>query len=469
MSQLSRRQILDRIAAGESLHGINLVRADLAGLDMVGADFTEANLRMADLACSDMRDARLTGCFLSGALLDKTNLSGANLVQASMIGCTLKEANLARADISGADLTGANLEGAVLEGAYLVGTFLNETDLTGANLAGVYIRMAQLEGSNLSGASLENADFSHANLSGVRLDDSCMVGANLAGANLSASTLTGADLRHADLTGADLSGCNLTGAKLNGIKFDGIKLADAWAEWVDLSPESNERDRALLEDVFVGIIGKPTAQVLVEGRITDNVYAVVLSHLCEFQVSNSRYADVKLKAINQGIGSSALYLEAEREASLAAYLAALAEIIGKGSAEFSERLKSVIAEEVEAASGAARSPFDFSDSPLDLDDPLGPPPFDLSAPLNMGASAAVGRVPRPTTSARAEALKRTDFWNREKAIVILTGDRQVWFEATSSESLTLHPPRSPVTGVDLVRGRFVADGSRRHRHQATPK
>ena len=111
------------------------------------------------------------------------------------------------------------------------------------------------------------------------------------------------------------------------------KLADAWAEWVDLSPGGNDEERSSLEEAFVGIVGKPLAEFLVEGSVGDEVWAAVLEHLCEFRNSNSVHRDITLRAIHQGIRSSALYLEAEHEVSLAAYLAEFADIIGKGSIE----------------------------------------------------------------------------------------------------------------------------------------
>jgi uncharacterized protein YjbI with pentapeptide repeats len=446
MSQLSRGDILDRLAGGESFRGINLVRADLSAMDLARIDLSEANLRMADLSRADLTEARLTGCFLSGATLNEANLTGANIVEASLIGVLLKGADLSRADLSGADLTGAGLESARLVGAYLVGTFLNETNLSRADLTNAYIRMAQMAGSTLTGAMLESADLSHADLSGVRLDGCCLVGANLTGANLSASTLAGSDLRGADLTGSDLRGCNLTGAKLRGVKSYGAKLEDAWAEWVDLSADSSQEDRASLEEAFVGMVGRPVAQMIVEGRVSDSVWAVILSHLCEFQAMHPQNADVRLKAIHHGVSSSALYLEANSELSLAAYFAELVGMIGKGSMELAERLASSVADRRPDPQGSEAVPpsllelfaRESSDQQFNLDDPLG-----LMA------------------TSHVEALQRTAFWTSEKAIAILTGNRQLWLEAVSSESLTLRPPHGSAVGLDVVRGRFVIDDRRR--------
>jgi len=440
MPQLSRGDILDRVARGEGLRAANLVRTDLSAMDLAQVDLAEANLRMADLNRANLREAKLTGCFLSGAHLSDASLTGANLVEASMIGATLKASDLSSADLSGSDLTGANLQGAQLVGAYLVGTFLNETDLSGANLNGAFVRMAQMAGSNLAGASLESADLSYTDLSGVRLDGCCMLSANLTGANLSGSTLKGCDLRGADLTGADLTGCNLTGARLRDVRFAGVKLADAWAEWVDMAIDGIE-DRASLEEVFVGIVGKPVAQLLVEGRVGDEVWAVILAHLCAFQMSHPTNAEVRLRGIHEGISSSALYLEAEHELSLAAYLAEFADIIGKGSVELFEQLATAVAERSERALGASAGSDDS---------------VTESLPRHEGLDQALSHL-----AGRVEALNQTSFWKSDKAVLILTGNRQIWLEATSNASLTLRPPHGSVVGVDLVRGHFVTDEHRR--------
>src|SRR6185436_6046947 len=77
------------------------------------------------------------------------------------------------------------------------------------------------------------------------------------------------------------------------------------------------------------------------------------AHLCAFQISHPSNAEVRLRGIHEGISSSALYLEAEHELSLAAYLAELADIIGKGSVELFEQLEAAVGERNERAIGAS--------------------------------------------------------------------------------------------------------------------
>jgi uncharacterized protein YjbI with pentapeptide repeats len=449
MPNLSKVEILERVSSGVSLRGANLVRTDLSSMQLAQTDLVEANLRMADLRGADLREARLNNSSLSGATLTDANLTGASLVECSLIGANLVGSDLSRADLSGADLTGANLEGSDLQGAFMVGAFLNETDLTGADLSNAFIRMAQMSGANLSGARLEAVDLSNTDLSAARMDSCYLVGANLSGANLTAVTLSCADLRGADLSGANLSGCNLTGARLRGVRFEGVRLDDAWADWVNLARDEIHEDRASLEEVFVGIIGKPLAQILVQGRVGDDVCALILAHLCRFQVTHPSHSDVRLRGIHQGIGASALYLEAEHELSLAAYLFDFADIIGTGSVELFERLASIVAEK---------------------DDPgLKPGPLPPSNRSSLSGFVSQSSVAVPGGIAHVggevvsslEALQRTPFWTSEKAVVILTGNRRVWMETCSNPQLTLRPPHGSTLGVDLVRGQFLTDELRR--------
>src|SRR5207244_187097 len=176
----------------------------------------------------------------------------------------------------------------------------------------------------------------------------------------------------------------------------------------------------------------PVAQLLVEGRVGDDVWAVVLAHLCAFQMAHPTEGEVRLRGIHEGVSSSALYLEAEHELSLAAYLAEFAEIIGKGSQELFEQLVTVVAERTECAIGASARSYEFgTPAGLSQDD---------------GLDRALSHL-----AAGVEALHQTPFWTSDKAVLILTGNRQIWLDATSNQSLTLRPPPGWARRIDLMR------------------
>ena len=183
------------------------------------------------------------------------------------------------------------------------------------------------------------------------------------------------------------------------------------------------------------------AQLMVEGRVSDSVWAVILSHLCAFQAANPQSADVRLKAIQHGINSAAIYLEADSEMSLAAYFAEFADIMGKGSAELVAKLAPAVADRHDREYGSGK----LLPAPLHklFDRETSEQTFNLEDPLGLRITSHV------------EALQNTPFWESEKALVILSPDKQIWLESASSVSLTLRPPHGSTVGLDLVRGHFV--------------
>jgi hypothetical protein len=146
-----------------------------------------------------------------------------------------------------------------------------------------------------------------------------------------------------------------------------------------------------------------------------------------------------------------MYLEAEQELSLAAYLAEFADILGNGSLELFDKLASVIVQAQQ----------------VDLD---GEGAFSEAAAAGIRLQtqdnrSSGGHTNGQVKESRSEILEKTPFWGREKAIAILSGNRQLWLEVTSSSSLTLRPPHGIALGVDLINGQFVTDESRRNRRR----
>jgi len=156
---------------GDTLAGVDLTAAQLAGANLQAFDLSKttlahANLRDADLRRANLSGARLSGCILNGANLEEAVLSRADLTEASLTNCRLHGANLRQADLRRATITEADFSSA---------------DLTGADLSMCEIR----------------ANFRHASLS-------C---ANLRGSTLAGSDLTGASVDGAILVGTNFRGC----------------------------------------------------------------------------------------------------------------------------------------------------------------------------------------------------------------------------------------------------------------------
>lgn len=96
---MTKKQILDTLARGDSL-----ADSDLRGLDLTGVVFDNADLRRAKLAESNLSRASFRGADLSGASLwhsecreatfDEANLEEADFDFANIDGCTFRNAKV---------------------------------------------------------------------------------------------------------------------------------------------------------------------------------------------------------------------------------------------------------------------------------------------------------------------------------------------------------------------------------------
>lgn len=239
MSELTRGQVIAKVAAGESLAGYDLRELDLHKASLIGAYLRKAYLKRANLVRAD----------LIGANLSEANLVGAKLRKACLRGANLRDANLIGVDLSGADLSGANLTGAKLIKADFSGANLSMVKLSGADLT-----MADLQGAKLNEAELCMVDFTGAKLVGAEL-----MGADLSGANLLVAKLRWAKLNNAilkesnfdsanfadtDLSGADLSGVNLWNVNTSNWKIKGLRCDYVYNckwSWIDREKEKTRR------------------------------------------------------------------------------------------------------------------------------------------------------------------------------------------------------------------------------------
>ena len=205
---------------------------DAGLLDSVGkAPFID--LRDADFIGANLINVTLHGANLMAANLEETNLKGANLIGANLEGAILVKTNLMEATLFGATLNGANLNGAILVKIHLNGANLNGANLMDTNLEGAILVKARLVKTTLEGANLKGANLMDANLEGAILVRAIMNGANLNGVNLERAKLRDANLNRADLEGANLNRAilvkaNLEGANLNRANLEGANLEEAF-------------------------------------------------------------------------------------------------------------------------------------------------------------------------------------------------------------------------------------------------
>ena len=111
MAELDLEEILKKIAAGDSMIGIDLSAVNFRGVDLSGS-----NLYFAALKDADLSKANLRSC-----ILDRANLTGATLARANLRGASLEKANLLRANLWHAKLEGVQWQGANLGWAIFIG------------------------------------------------------------------------------------------------------------------------------------------------------------------------------------------------------------------------------------------------------------------------------------------------------------------------------------------------------------
>ena len=127
---VTKKEVQELVAAGESLQakdlsGTDLTKADLFDADLRLANLCDAVLRRVNLNCADLTGADLMRADLTGADCSGADFTEANLRNATLARCDLTEADLTRADLTDADLTGANLYRAEVGGAVVVGVKLD--------------------------------------------------------------------------------------------------------------------------------------------------------------------------------------------------------------------------------------------------------------------------------------------------------------------------------------------------------
>lgn len=99
---LTKKQIVDALARGDSMADTDLRGLDLAGVCFDGADLRRAKLAECNLARATFRRADLSGASmwhsdLREAVFDECNLEEADFDFANLDGCTFKNAKVKKA------------------------------------------------------------------------------------------------------------------------------------------------------------------------------------------------------------------------------------------------------------------------------------------------------------------------------------------------------------------------------------
>ncbi|TVR00693.1 MAG: DUF2169 domain-containing protein [Desulfovibrionales bacterium] len=250
---LTREEVIDRHARGESLSGAVLSGVDLSNLDLSGADltktqltktkFTKTILDKAVLAQCMAGETDFSGASLRGADLSRAVLRKASFTKADLQGARIQQAVFREADLSKANLIGMDAEMAVIEKTRLTDARLDEanlrmcvladTDLTGASLRKISATRCLINRCVLDGAAFHEATLNRTMFQACRGEKVVFAGANLdhlrtaKETDFSGADLTGATLRQASLRDTDFAGASFTGANLDEAIVENCRLTKA--------------------------------------------------------------------------------------------------------------------------------------------------------------------------------------------------------------------------------------------------
>ena len=248
---LTREEVQEKAARGESFAGENLQGLDLTGLELKGLDFSEANVAGSSLINTNLQSCILTGVDLSGSDLTGADLTGANLAESDLTKAKLEKAVLKDADFTAgilteADMTEAVLTDAVFEKAHMAGAVLDRADARNANFPEADLTESSFRKSSCPGADFSKAVLDKAVFQGADLQEAFFEGAvgrkiNMAEANLAGlrasegCTFTGGIFWNASGPGSIWESSDLTGSDFRGARMEGATFTAACLKQADLS------------------------------------------------------------------------------------------------------------------------------------------------------------------------------------------------------------------------------------------
>ncbi|WP_234418540.1 pentapeptide repeat-containing protein [Dongshaea marina] len=248
--KLTRSELEQAYAKGESLKRLDLKGMDLKGINLSGADLSDSILQDADFTGADLNDCKLHSVIavkikLNGSNLERADLTKAIMNEAELNQCHAEGAIWDRALLKEAKFTGANLKQGRFFRTLLERAELNNTHLEHADLKSVYALKANLEASRLNGSQLEKAVMLNAILSGADFRDAKGFEANMWGAQaqeadfrktfLPKLRLGPAKLHKAKLQGSQMQYLNLMGGDANLANFEGAALDRAYMDSAKLT------------------------------------------------------------------------------------------------------------------------------------------------------------------------------------------------------------------------------------------
>ncbi|MEZ8026704.1 hypothetical protein A1OW_14220 [Enterovibrio norvegicus] len=238
--KLTREELEQAYANGESLQALDLTGLDLTKIQLAGADLSKSILIGADLTGSNLANtkmediqaekAKFDECILTESSFNSALIQGASFSKAQCIHCDFSGANLTEASLIGADLTQANFQMSQIDKADLSQSYLMNADFSNVMAFEANFDNAQMKGCIFNKSIFNDASFNHTNLSdsqgercclwGVKAESMCMDNADISYLALSEAKLNNASFMHAKLVSlsvieAEIYNANFQGAILN--------------------------------------------------------------------------------------------------------------------------------------------------------------------------------------------------------------------------------------------------------------
>jgi uncharacterized protein YjbI with pentapeptide repeats len=230
-------QVLEAVAAGQSLEGAVVIEENLRGACLEGARFESALFAQVLLSDADLRDAVLRRC-----IVVESNFAGANLAGADLSDTTIDDCNGEEVNLKGANLTNFSCSAVLtaVEDPTKVEIALDDLglaiadvqELSRSGVAGYVRGRCSLANADLSRAVLADASFSE-----VQLDGTCLQAADVTrtlfekcshrNTDFSYARVRETRFDHGDLAGSQLLGATLQSVEMACVGLHGVDFRQA--------------------------------------------------------------------------------------------------------------------------------------------------------------------------------------------------------------------------------------------------
>ncbi|WP_281544248.1 DUF2169 domain-containing protein [Grimontia sp. SpTr1] len=247
--KLTREELEQAYANGESLQSLDLTELDLTNIQLSGADLSNALMMGTDFTGSDLTNttmrevqaekAKFDHCMMEESDFTRALIQEASFIEAQCAKSDFSESNLTQANLTAADLTHAKFNMSQMDKANLSQSCLINADFSSVMAFEANFDNAMMKGSIFNRSIFNEASFNNTNLSesqgerccmwGIKGEALCMDNSEISHLALSEAELDNASFMHAKLDSlsiieADIKNTNFHGAELNHAYINESKL-----------------------------------------------------------------------------------------------------------------------------------------------------------------------------------------------------------------------------------------------------